>query len=52
MIEGQLVVEVSGVRHQLGVGDSCYFHSSLPHRYLNLTEEPVDFVIAVTPPSY
>jgi DNA-binding XRE family transcriptional regulator len=52
VLDGQLVVEVSGVRHHLGAGDSCYFHSSLPHRYLNPSDEPVDFIIAVTPPSY
>jgi transcriptional regulator with XRE-family HTH domain len=52
VLEGELVVEVSGGRHRLGTGDSCYLDSSLPHRYLNLTDEPVDFVIAVTPPSY
>ncbi|MEV6866951.1 XRE family transcriptional regulator [Streptosporangium subroseum] len=52
VLEGRLIVEVSGVQHDLSVGDSCYFHSSLPHRYLNPGDTPVDFVIAVTPPSY
>jgi mannose-6-phosphate isomerase-like protein (cupin superfamily) len=51
-LEGRLTVEVSGEDHDLGAGDSCYFDSSLPHRYLNPGEHPVDFVVAVTPPGY
>lgn len=52
VLRGRLVVEVSGFDHELEVGDSCYFDSSLPHRYLNPGEEPTDFIIAATPPSY
>ncbi|UYM04305.1 helix-turn-helix domain-containing protein [Solicola gregarius] len=49
---GSLVVEVSGQTHRLGLGDSCYFDSRLPHRYLNDTAEPTRFTLAITPPSY
>ncbi|GAA1642876.1 XRE family transcriptional regulator [Nonomuraea sp. NPDC048882] len=52
VLRGRLVVEVSGVEHALEEGDSCYFDSALPHRYLNPGEEPVDFLITATPPSY
>jgi mannose-6-phosphate isomerase-like protein (cupin superfamily) len=52
VLRGRLVVEVSGFDHELEEGDSCYFDSSLPHRYLNPGEEPTDFIIAATPPSY
>lgn len=49
---GRLVVEVDGHRHTLDTGDSCSFNSRLPHRYLNESEDPVSFLLAITPPSY
>lgn len=49
---GGLVVEVRGQEHHLGPGDSCYFNSRLPHRYLNETDEATRFRLAITPPSY
>ncbi|SDH12509.1 helix-turn-helix domain-containing protein [Nonomuraea jiangxiensis] len=52
VLRGRLVVEVSGAEHLLEAGDSCYFDSSLPHRYLNPGTEPADFLITATPPSY
>lgn len=52
VLRGRLVVEVSGVEHPLEAGDSCYFDSSLPHRYLNPGDEAADFIVAATPPSY
>ncbi|MBO0829872.1 MAG: cupin domain-containing protein [Streptosporangiales bacterium] len=50
--KGRLVVEVGGERHALAPGDSCYFDSRTPHRYLNETLRPVTYVLAITPPSY
>ncbi|MEO3887689.1 XRE family transcriptional regulator [Nonomuraea sp. B5E05] len=52
VLRGRLVVEVSGAEHVLEAGDSCSFDSALPHRYLNTGDEPVDFLIVATPPSY
>jgi DNA-binding XRE family transcriptional regulator/quercetin dioxygenase-like cupin family protein len=52
VLRGRLVVEVAGAEHLLEAGDSCYFDSALPHRYLNPGDEPADFLIAATPPSY
>lgn len=49
---GTLVVEVSGEAQRLETGDSCYFNSRLPHRYLNDTKELARFFLAITPPSY
>lgn len=51
-LEGTLSVEVDGHVEQLAPGDSCYFNSRSPHRYLNQTGEPVRFLVAITPPSY
>lgn len=49
---GSLTVEVDGAVQRLAIGDSCYFNSRYPHRYVNGTDEPVRFVLAITPPSY
>ncbi|MGH3358798.1 MAG: helix-turn-helix domain-containing protein [Nocardioidaceae bacterium] len=52
VIEGTLVVEVKEQPHELQAGDSCYFDSRLPHRYLNTSDGPTRFTLAITPPSY
>lgn len=49
---GTLEVETSKSTHTLGAGDSCHFDSRLPHRFVNATAEPVEFLISVTPPSH
>jgi transcriptional regulator with XRE-family HTH domain len=49
---GQLVVEVAGDRHQLFTGDSCYFDSRQPHRYVNESAAGTLFLLSITPPSY
>jgi transcriptional regulator with XRE-family HTH domain len=52
VVAGALLVEVDGAAHRLGIGDSCYFDSRLPHRLVNDTDQPTEFLVAVTPPSY
>jgi transcriptional regulator with XRE-family HTH domain len=52
VLSGSVVVEVDGIRHELGPGDSCYFDSRLPHRYVNEGSGPATFLLAVTPPSF
>lgn len=52
VLEGALVVEVNGTTYELAVGDSCHFDSRLPHRYLNHSDAPARFIVAITPPSY
>ncbi|MGI8578190.1 MAG: cupin domain-containing protein [Nocardioidaceae bacterium] len=49
---GILVAEVDSQRHELRTGDSCYFDSRLPHRYLNDQQIPAVFLISITPPSF
>lgn len=49
---GTLLVEVADHHHRLTPGDSCYFDSRLPHRYVNDSDEPTSFTLAITPPSY
>lgn len=50
--KGELIVEVDGARHRLRRGDSCYFDSRLPHRYVNHSTRPAVFLVSITPPSY
>jgi quercetin dioxygenase-like cupin family protein len=52
VLRGSLVVEVSGEDYELQSGDSCYFDSNRPHRYKNPFDEPSDFIVSITPPSY
>lgn len=52
VVSGTLVVEVNSERHQLNAGDSCYFDSRLPHRMINTSDQHVELIVAVTPPSY
>jgi transcriptional regulator with XRE-family HTH domain len=52
VISGQLTVEVDGDRRELEPGDSCYFDSRLPHRYVNNSNTPMVFMLSVTPPSF
>lgn len=35
IFEGELVVEIDGIKHQLNTGDSITFLGHIPHRYLN-----------------
>ncbi|WP_291279515.1 cupin domain-containing protein [Galactobacter sp.] len=50
--QGELTLEVDGEDHLLAAGDSAYFASSRPHRFLNRTKETVRFILSVSPPSY
>lgn len=49
---GVLTLEVDGESFELAAGDSAYFASALPHRFVNQTNEVVRFTLSVTPPSY
>ncbi|QIK64269.1 helix-turn-helix domain-containing protein [Leucobacter viscericola] len=49
---GTLTVEVNGEDFTLGPGDSAYFASIHPHRYVNYTDEIVRFTISISPPGY
>lgn len=52
VVSGELTVQVGDEEWLMGEGDSCSFDSRLPHRYVNRTERPCRFVLAVTPPSF
>ena len=44
MLEGRLLISVSGKELVLGVGDSLYFDSGLPHGMKALDGKPVRFL--------
>lgn len=52
VLEGILDVVVGGQVHRLHPGDSSHFDSRVPHRYVNQSDAPARFHLAITPPSY
>ncbi len=52
VIAGQLLVELDGVKYELKAGDSIYFDSSRPHRFVNPGGDITQMVWVVTPPTF
>ncbi|MCW5751181.1 MAG: helix-turn-helix transcriptional regulator [Alphaproteobacteria bacterium] len=52
LLKGRLLVEIGGVWHALGKGDSLYFNSELPHRWRNDTDSEAEVIWISTPPSF
>lgn len=52
VLTGTLTLEVNGDAVDLVAGDSAYFASVHPHRFLNRTDSTVTFTISVSPPSF
>lgn len=52
IIKGTLVVRVADKEYILNEGDSIYFNSTVPHRYINGGSEKVISIWAMTPPSF
>lgn len=48
MLVGSLSVEVEGEIHTIYEGDSIYFDSTLPHRFMNVSDEDAVAVWAMT----
>ena len=51
IVEGELELTVAGKTWLLGVGDSYYFDSRLPHRFRNTGTVPARLVSANSPPT-
>jgi mannose-6-phosphate isomerase-like protein (cupin superfamily) len=51
VIAGKLELTVAGKTWTLGVGDSYYFDSHLPHRFRNTGKEPARLISANSPPT-
>jgi transcriptional regulator with XRE-family HTH domain len=52
VLKGTIEVEVGGVWHRLGRGDSIYFNANIPHRWRNHETEAAQAIWLSTPPSF
>ncbi|NLE28185.1 MAG: cupin domain-containing protein [Phycisphaerae bacterium] len=52
VIRGKLIVELDGHKHELDVGDSIYFDSSRPHRFMNGADGKTVALWVITPPTF
>ena len=50
VVKGELEVTVAGQRVVLRAGDAYQFHSRLPHRFRNATDEYCEVISVCTPP--
>jgi len=51
VIAGTLAVEIAGATHQVTAREAITFDSRQPHRYLNPSDEPVEYVVSINPPT-
>ncbi|WP_109471870.1 helix-turn-helix domain-containing protein [Ornithinimicrobium cavernae] len=51
VLTGELTVVVSEVSYTVGQGEAITIDSRHPHRYLNDSPTPVEFLLSVTPPT-
>lgn len=52
VIKGTLKILMEDKEYILNEGDSIYFDSTIPHRYVNIGEEICESIWAMTPPSF
>lgn len=52
VLQGQLVVVLDDEEYVLDAGDSIYFDSSIPHRFVNRGNEKCVSIWAMTPPTF
>lgn len=52
VIKGKLMIKTEKEDYILEEGDSIYFDSTIPHRYINIGEEVCVSIWAMTPPSF
>lgn len=52
VLQGKLVVVLDDEEYELEEGDSIYFNSSLPHRFINRGTEKCISIWAMTPPTF
>ncbi|QOR70951.1 cupin domain-containing protein [Ruania alkalisoli] len=51
VLAGTLTVHVAETAHEVTAGESVTFDSRQPHRYQNVTDGVVEFLVSVAPPS-
>lgn len=52
ILEGELIVYVSGYEYKLKKGDSLYFKSSQEHKFKNISNKETKALWVVSPPSF
>ncbi|WP_332603180.1 helix-turn-helix domain-containing protein [Arthrobacter sp. S2(2024)] len=52
ILSGTKDVYLDGERHRLGPGDSIRYASTIPHWYVNPTDEPCVAIWVITPPTW
>lgn len=52
VLKGRLLVKMEHEEYILEEGDSIYYDSTIPHRYVNIGDEVCESVWAMTPPSF
>jgi transcriptional regulator with XRE-family HTH domain len=52
VIKGKLMVKMKDREYILEEGDSIYFDSTIPHKYVNVGDETCESIWAMTPPSF
>jgi|SoiMethySBSTD1v2_1073268.scaffolds.fasta_scaffold94203_2 transcriptional regulator with XRE-family HTH domain len=52
VLTGTIEVEIGGVWHRLGAGDSIYFNAKISHRWRNGGSGPAQAIWLSTPPSF
>lgn len=51
VVAGTLTVDVGSATHDVATGEAITLDSRQPHRYRNATEEPVEFILSINPPT-
>lgn len=52
MLSGTCELEVEGVKHTLGPGDSAFIPRGQRHRLTNIGTEPGEAIFVISPPEY
>lgn len=52
ILSGTMTVRLNGENYELFEGDSIYFDSNIPHKYMNLHDEDCISIWAMTPPFF
>jgi transcriptional regulator with XRE-family HTH domain len=51
VVSGTLIAEIDGAPRTVLAGEAITFDSRQPHRYLNSSEDRVEFIVSVIPPN-
>jgi mannose-6-phosphate isomerase-like protein (cupin superfamily) len=52
VISGRVLCQLENKEHVLSAGDSIHYRSSMPHRVVNVGDEPAEVLWVTSPPAY